>query len=863
MTEAIPSDVPILTPDRRLRVFVSSTLEELAEERHAVARAISALRLTPVMFESGARPHPPRQLYRAYLAQSDIFIGLYWERYGWVAPDMRVSGIEDEFDQSGSLPRLLYVRTPAADRDPRLTGLITRIAQEASYRRFRTPTELGRLVRDDLATLLSERFASGRRPDLSEVGRDRYRLPVAPTSLIGRDDDVDEVSRLVAEPGVRLVTLTGPPGVGKTRLAMAVGLRLRDRFAAGAVFVPLAGVTEPERAVTALGRAIGADLAGTDSPLQAVIELLDEDSWLLILDNLEGVLDVAVDLNAVLSACPGVAILATSLTALRLRAEREYPVLPLRLPADSATEVDELASSPAVALFIDRARAVRPDFALTRGNAAAVTEICRRLEGVPLAIELAAARTRLLSPGAILRRLAASLDAVGTGTVDMPARHQTLRATVEWSVGLLDDDERSLLDDLAVFVGGWTLEAAAEVAALDEDVALNLTDALARHSLISIDITDQGPRARMLEIIRAFVAERLAARPDVIDIQRRHAEYYRALIEQADRPVRRTGHSEWFERLLVEAGNTDASVRWYLTHDRTPLPHLLRVLELFWNLRDPMGDRRVLLRELLPDADSLDPHSRAELAWAALLSALDVGDDRKALAYGQQLRQLLDEIDDPYLEAVSHLALAWTAPLVGDREEALQEALIAVGQLRSQDEPFWTVAALLTTGSTEASAGRYDEALSHLHEGSDLAQGFDSAWLAAYARANLGIVALRQGRFDEAWALLDEALTLSQRARNTHMLTVCLDAVARLALAVGRDERAARLAGAAEGLRRRARMRTWPMMRYLEAEVAAEGRRKLGSEHFDRAFAAGLPLKQRQAVEEAHALHDASLESRG
>jgi tetratricopeptide (TPR) repeat protein len=192
--------------------------------------------------------------------------------------------------------------------------------------------------------------------------------------------------------------------------------------------------------------------------------------------------------------------------------------------------------------------------------------------------------------------------------------------------------------------------------------------------------------------------------------------------------------------------------------------------------------------------------TRAELAWTALLSALDLGDDRNALAYGQQLRRLLDEIDDPYLEAVSHLALAWVAPLLGDRDEALREALV---------------------------------------------------------------VALRQGRFDEAWALLDKALTLSQGVRNTHMLTVCLDAVARLAFAAGRAEPAARLAGAAEGLRRRARMRTWPMMRYLEAEVAAEGRRKLGPEHFDQAFTAGLALTQREAVEEAHALHDASAGPRG
>ena len=195
-----------------------------------------------------------------------------------------------------------------------------------------------------------------------------------------------------------------------------------------------------------------------------------------------------------LARCPGVAILATSRTVLGLRAEREYPVPPLALPAHPGTaSVVEVAATPAVALFVDRARAVRPGFALTEGNAAAVAEICRRLEGVPLAIELAAARTRLLDPPALLDRLAASLDALGTGAVDLPERQRTLRATVEWSVGLLEDAERSLLEVTAVFTDGWTIPAAAQVAGLDEDRALELCEALARHSLVAIDSTELGP----------------------------------------------------------------------------------------------------------------------------------------------------------------------------------------------------------------------------------------------------------------------------------------------------------------------------------------------------------------------------------
>jgi predicted ATPase len=751
------------------------------------------------------------------------------------------------------LPRLLYVKGPAPDREPRLADLVARIREEssASYRHFRTPGELGRLVRDDLAVLLSERFAAAAGPAAAPAGgRGPRPLPVSTTSLLGRERALDDVAGLVERSGVRLVTLTGPGGVGKTRLAVAVGERLRGRFSAGTVFVPLEAVTNPGQVLAAIGRAAGIDLAGTGAPLEALAETFGDGAWLLILDNLEQVVQVARDLGELLARCPGVVIVATSRTVLGLRAEREYLVPRLPLPEDpGSASLAEVAAWPAVALFVDRARAVRSGFALTEGNAAVVAEICRRLEGLPLAIELAAARTRLLDPAALLDRLVASLDALGTGAVDLPARQRTLRATVEWSVGLLDDAERSLLEIMAVFTDGWTIQAASQVAGLEEDRALELSEALARHSLTYLDGTDLGPRSRMLETIREFVAERLAARPDAQEVGRRHAGYYRALAEQADRPLRGTGQGEWLERLDGEAGNLATAVRWYLAHDRGPLPHLFRVLCLFWTQRDLEREGRSWVEQLLPAAGTLDPQPRAELALAASVTAVNTGDDTAALAARQRLAPLLAGIQDPFLHAASQLALAWTLPVVGDFDGALQEVTVALQELRGQDEPVYTAIAAFIAGSLDTALGRYDDALRHLREARELAERSGGHWLTAGPRVQLGILDVLRGRPDDARPLLDEALDRSLAAGSTPFVTLCLVAYAWLAFADGDPERAARLEGAAEGLRQRVGLSAWPHLRRLEADLVAQVRQRLGDSQFDQVFAAGSQLTQRQAVD--------------
>ena len=386
--------------------------------------------------------------------------------------------------------------------------------------------------------------------------------------------------------------------------------------------------------------------------------------------------------HAALGSDPG-----TSRTVLQLRAEREYRVGALTVPPLARRPtLEELGSSPAVQLFVDRARAVRYGFELTADNASAVAEICRRLDGLPLAIELAAARARLLEPEQLLGRLARSLDALGQGPTDLPERQRTLRATVEWSIGLLDDAERKMLATLSVFVEGWTIEAAVHVSGLTEEQTLDLLDALVRHSLVSVDSTNAQPRFRMLSSIRELAAERLTASADRAEVERRHAEYFGALVENADWPLER--QAEWAERLRAEEGNLGIAIRWFLSHDLRPLPHMFRILWLFWQMRDRLPDGRAWIQEVRHRADALDDRARAELSFLCVVTAVEVGDDESALAEVTGLERLDDRIDDPSLKSAAQLAISWVRPIADDLEGGLQAALAAHEGFRRRKEPF-------------------------------------------------------------------------------------------------------------------------------------------------------------------------------
>ncbi|MFE7843907.1 DUF4062 domain-containing protein [Microbacterium sp. NPDC057407] len=555
---------PIRTPDQRIRVFVSSTLRELEPERRAVREVIERLQLAPVMFELGARPHPPRALYRSYLEQSDVFVGLYWEKYGWVAPDEEISGLEDEYRLSAGLPTLIYIKEPAPHREERLDELLHAIRSDdrTSYKSFTGPADLAQLVVADIATLLAERFdAAGRSAASANVPAPApgAEIPAPYTELIGRERERVEVRELLARPEVRIVTLVGPGGVGKSRLAIEIAT---DAAAAGrdVAFAALESVSSPDRVPAAVARALGVRNSGDGPLLDKIVEAVDDRDLLLVVDNMEHLLDASPDLVRLVAEAPRLQLLVTSRSPLRVRAERVFELNPLEVPAPDAA-ASTAAGSAAVELFVARATAVRPSFRLTRDNVAAVVAICRVLDGMPLAIELAAARTRTLAPAQILERLDSALDLLVSGPRDLPERQRAQGRTIQWSVDLLDPEARRALAVLSVFAGSFTLASAEDVlAAVGLADPLGCIEALVDASLVGRTDDTGTELFRLLVLVRAYAGGLLddAAREEAVSAWIAH---YRARAVEAATALRGPGQLRVLALLEREVENLASVAR--------------------------------------------------------------------------------------------------------------------------------------------------------------------------------------------------------------------------------------------------------------------------------------------------------------
>jgi predicted ATPase len=811
-----PTASPILTPDQRLRVFVSSTLGELALERGSVRDGIAHLRLAPVMFELGARPHPPRELYRAYLAQSHVFIGIYWQSYGWVAPDEKTSGLEDEYLLSGILPKLIYVKSPAPDREPRLAALLAHIRADdrVSYKAFSTPAELRSLVENDLALLLTEHFqttsAQQSVPErAAQVGQGA--LPTPPTPLIGREREIEAIAALLHRTGVRLVTLTGPGGIGKSRLALAVGAQLESSFENGVCFVALAAIGDPELVTTTLAKALGLRESGSQTPLEDLKSYLHNKRLLLILDNFEQVTAAAPLVAELLGAAPGIQVLVTSRTMLRLSGEYMFTVPPLSLPEPEAEqEVESLGRSEAVRLFVERAQAANPKFTLDRENARDVAEICRRLDGLPLVIELAAARVRLLSPQSLLTRLNSSLGILTGGARDLPERQQTLRNTIAWSYGLLGKDEQALFAQLAVFSGGFDLQAVETICCLDggssaesDRVLTNIEalSALLDHSLVRQEGQDGEPRFGMLETIREYALERLHSSAGWQATCDRHAEYYLMLAEAAEPELKGANQRAWLERLETEHDNLRAALTRFLSQDQIALAARLGWgIWMFWWFKGHFDEGARWFEEMLTKSRSLPPYPQAQVLTGASLQVVFGGDEVRA-------RDLLDRSLPLYREVGDLPGIAFATGMLGRLailrgDYAAAETLLEESQSHYRElGDNWFLAIMLNfRGMIPLSQSDRTQAAHLFGEALRVSRIVGNTLPLLLSLYNLALSKRAEGKLTEATALIEEGLVLSDKAGDEASLGYYLEELAALAQLQGNSDRAERLYGAADTL---------------------------------------------------------------
>ena len=646
------------------------------------------------------------------------------------------------------------------------------------------------------------------------TGSSANPLPHQFSPLIGREKAVAAVLEMLRLPQTRLVTLVGPGGVGKTRLALQVAAELvGDPVAPGGVsFVELADIRDPALVIPTIASTLAVSDSGTVSPLAFLLEHLSGRAEILVLDNLEQVPGAFVQLGELLTGCPSLRLLVTSRVPLRLRGEREYPVAPLRLPdLEQLSTVDQLAACEAVRLYVERAREIQPEFLLTSGNSAAVAEICVRLDGLPLAIELAAARVKLLTPQSMLARLEQRLPLLTGGARDMPMRQQTLRDTIAWSYDLLESEEQTLFRRLAVFVGGWTLEAAEAICAPGM-VGAGLTvvdalDVLVRQSLVlQGEQPDGSTRFTMLGTIGEFALDALAADPERLEVQRRHASYFLSIVdvvgpEGVISDALLPAMEEAVERIEPDVDNLRAALSWTLDRHATE-PELLRTVLRgsptmidIWRRDGRLSEgRRWIAAALQRTPGAIDRDRGTGLGIAAYL-AVEQGDYAHAHACLDEGLAISDTLDDLWLRGGTLLGIGRLAFWQGDLSRsmtAFEELSVLGRQLGIQG---WQTVALEYLAGIAREQRDFSRAVALLEEA--LAIDQELGGINPYLLTALGDALLRQGNLARSRLVLTQSLQLIRPHGRTRSVADCLESVARLAVAEGQMERAVRLLGCA------------------------------------------------------------------
>jgi predicted ATPase/transcriptional regulator with XRE-family HTH domain len=771
----------------------------------------------------------------------------YWLRLQRKALDLTREALADRVGCSVSMIRKLEdeERHPSAQ----IAELLAEIFKIPPTER---PAFL-RFARGDLRSAPSQRDeeAPWRVSTPALPQQPRSNLPATFTSLIGRDKDIAAVQDYLTHPDIRLVTLIGAPGIGKTRLSIASASKSLAEFSDGVFFVALAPLDQPSLIPSATLQALGYIEKNTLSPEQHLIEGIGSKQMLLVLDNCEHLIeDVARLASSLLSGCSRLKILTTSREALQIPGEWLYSVPALDMPKEnSVLDIETLSKFPAPVLFAERARAVRSDFALNAENMRAIATICAQLDGLPLAIELIAARVKTLSLEQIAARLDDRFALLASSSRIAPSRQQTLRATLDWSYELLTETERTLFRQLSVFVGGFTLDALESVALLDSNQSiLDAHSRLVDKSLLLVEQQNQ-PRYRFLEPIRQYARDKLNETRESNLIQDRHLDYFLRVAEESEPHLFGAGQQDWMNRLELDHDNLRVALAWSLENNQIEAGlKMAGALAWFWHNNGHLREGSQWLEKMLTSDHGVHRTEQAKALRASSLISRDMGDYFRAKALADSSIKAYREIGDNQGLGLALIELGATLHFEGNREEAIELLQESLYLLQSTKEMWGIAYAQVLLGDAWFRLGDLERAATQREVSLRLTRELGDNSLMAWSLGGLADVARLRRDYKRAIEMLKEALNLYRELGNKSEPPFSLEALGLVAAALGDAKRAARLWGAASAWREAINEPLPLTFQKDYAESITQARTQLGEEVYASAWSEGHAMSPEQAI---------------